>query len=311
MFVYIIRRLLSTIPTIFGVALILFLLLNVVGGDPTYQMVGRHATARQLEEVRHEYYFDRSLPVQFGIFLEQIVTFDYGRSFATRRLISDVLKDGIEPSLSLAIPAFSITTILAILIGLFVAYFRGTWLDKGVIILCVFGMSVSMLAYILFGQYVFAFKLGWFPISGYETDWSQRASFIALPALIWITVGLGYDVRFYRTAILEEVNQDYVRTARAKGLPEIRVFLKHVLKNSMVPILTFVIIEIPLLILGSFLLESFFGIPGLGNTMIDAIHNSDFPVIRALTMLGSILFIFGSLLTDLLYTLVDPRVALK
>jgi peptide/nickel transport system permease protein len=311
MLVYIIRRLLSTIPTIFGVALILFLLLNVVGGDPTYQMVGRHATARQLEEVRHEYYFDRSLPVQFGIFLEQIVTFDYGRSFATRRLISDVLKDGIEPSLSLAIPAFSITTILAILIGLFVAYFRGTWLDKGVIILCVFGMSVSMLAYILFGQYVFAFKLGWFPISGYETDWSQRASFIALPALIWITVGLGYDVRFYRTAILEEVNQDYVRTARAKGLPELRVFLKHVLKNSMVPILTFVIIEIPLLILGSFLLESFFGIPGLGNTMIDAIHNSDFPVIRALTMLGSILFIFGSLATDLLYTLVDPRVTLK
>lgn len=311
MVVYIIRRFLSTIPTIFGVALILFLLLNVVGGDPSYQMVGRHATARQLEEVRHEYYFDQPLPIQFGMFLKQIVTFDYGRSYATKRRISEILQEGVEPSLSLAIPAFFTTTVLAILTGLFVAYFRGTWWDKGIVILCVFGMSVSMLAYILFGQYVFAYKLGWFPISGYESDIAQRASFIALPALIWIVVGLGYDVRFYRTAILEEVNQDYVRTARAKGLPELRVFLKHVLKNSMVPILTFVIIEIPLLILGSFLLESFFGIPGLGNTMIDAIHNSDFPVIRALTMLGSLLFIFGSLLTDFLYTLVDPRVVLK
>jgi peptide/nickel transport system permease protein len=311
MIVYLLRRLLATIPTIFGVALILFLLLDVVGGDPSYQMVGRHATARQIEEVRHEYYFDRPLPVQFGIFLEQIITFDYGRSFSTRRRISEILSEGIEPSLSLAIPAFTITTILAVLIGLFVAYFRGTWWDKSIVIFCIFGMSVSVLAYILFGQYVFAFKLGWFPISGYETDWSQRWSFIALPALIWIVVGLGYDVRFYRTAILEEVNQDYVRTARAKGLPEIRVFLKHVLKNSMVPILTFMIIEIPLLILGSFVLESFFGIPGLGNTMIDAIHNSDFPVIRALTMLGALLFIFGSLVTDVLYTLVDPRVTLK
>jgi peptide/nickel transport system permease protein len=311
MLVYILRRLLSTIPTIFGVALITFVLFNMVGGDPVNMMVGRHATQRQIEEIRHEYGFDQPLYIQFGGFLKQIVTFDYGRSFATKRKISDMISEGIEPSLSLAIPAFFITTFLAIALGLFVAYFRGTWWDRVIVVLCVFGMSIPMLAYILFGQYFFAFKVGWFPISGYETDWSQRWAFVALPALIWITVGLGYDVRFYRTAVLEEVGQDYVRTARAKGLAEVGVFMKHVLKNSMVPILTNVVIEIPLLILGSFLLESFFGIPGLGNITIDAINNSDFPVIKAMTMLGSLLLIFGNLVTDILYTFVDPRVSLK
>jgi peptide/nickel transport system permease protein len=192
-----------------------------------------------------------------------------------------------------------------------VAYFRGGWIDRIVVVLCVIGMSVSILAYILFGQYVFAYKLGWFPILGYESDWGQRFYYVALPAIIWVTVGLGYDVRFYRTAILEEVGQDYVRTARAKGLKETRVVFKHVLKNSMVPILTNVVIEIPQLILGSLLLERFFGIPGVGSLTIDALNNSDFPVIRAMTILGALLFIFGNLLTDVMYVLVDPRVSLQ
>jgi peptide/nickel transport system permease protein len=308
MVVYLVRRLLSTIPTIFGVALITFVLFNMVGGDPVYMMVGKHANPVQISELRHEYGLDQPLYVQFGAFLKQIVTFDFGRSYATRRQISDMILEGVGPTLTLAVPAFALTTVLSVLIALFVAYFRGTWLDKTVVVLCVFGMSLPLLGYILFGQYVFAYKLGMFPISGFETGLVERFEFVALPALIWVAVSLGYDVRFYRTAVIDETTQDYVRTARAKGLTEKAVFLKHVLKNSMVPILTNVVIQIPLLILGSFLLESFFSIPGLGRITIDAIQNSDFPVIKAMTILESLLFIFGNLLTDVFYTLVDPRV---
>ena len=311
MFGYVIRKILHAIPTLFGVALIVFVLFNWVGGDPSYQMLGRHATARQVAELRHEYGFDQPQYVQFLQYLKQIITFDYGRSYATKQKISEMILDGIGPSLSLMIPAFLFTTILAIGISLFVAYFRGRWVDRLIVIICVFGMSLSMLAYILFGQYYFAYKLGWFPISGYEPIWPDRIQYLILPAIIFVAVSLGYDVRFYRTAILEETLQDYVRTARAKGLPEGRVYLKHVLKNSMVPILTHMVIEIPLLILGAFLLESFFGIPGLGSMTIDAVHNSDFPVIKAMTTLDAMLFIVGNLLTDILYTWVDPRVRLR
>lgn len=311
MFAYLVRKLLNTIPTLFGVALIVFVLFNMVGGDPTYQMLGRHANAKQVAELRHEYGFDQPQYVQFFNYLKQIVTFDFGRSYATKQKISDMILEGVGPSLSLMIPAFFLTTLLAVSIGLLVAYFRGRWIDRLIVIICVFGMSLSMLAYILFGQYFFAYKLGWFPISGYENAWPDRIQYLLMPMIIFVAVSLGYDVRFYRTAVLEETNQDYVRTARAKGLSEPKIFFKHVLKNSMVPILTNIVIELPLLILGAFLLESFFGIPGLGSITIDAVHNSDFPVIKAMTTLDAMLFIVGNLVTDILYTVVDPRVSLR
>jgi peptide/nickel transport system permease protein len=311
MFAYTLRKLIQTIPTLFGVALIVFVLFNMVGGDPTYQMLGRHATDRQIAEVRHEYGFDQPQYIQFVLYLKQIVTFDYGYSYATKQPIKKMILDGIGPSLSLMLPSFLITTVLAVIIGLLVAYFRGRLVDRIVVVVCVLGMSVSMLAYILFGQYFLAYRLGWFPISGYESSWSERWQTLVMPMMIFILVSLGYDVRFYRTAILEEVGQDYVRSARAKGLSEIRIFLKHVLKNCMIPILTNVVIEIPLLILGAFLLEGFFGIPGLGSITIDAVHNSDFPVIKAMTTLDAMLFILGNLATDIMYTWVDPRVSLK
>jgi peptide/nickel transport system permease protein len=311
MLAYLVKKVLNTIPTLFGVALIIFVLFNMVGGDPTYQMLGKHATQQQIDELRHEYGFDQPKYVQFGQYLKQIVTFDYGRSYSTKQKISDMIVNGIGPSLSLTIPAFLITTLLAVALGLLVGYFRGKWLDKVIVIVCVLGMSVPMLAYILFGQYFLAYKWGFFPISGYESTWPDGIQYLMLPIILFVAVSLGYDVRFYRTAIIEEVGHDYVRTARAKGLSETRVFFKHVLKNSMVPILTNVVIEIPLLVLGAFLLESFFGIPGLGSITIDAIHNSDFPVIKAMTTLQAVLFIVGNLATDVLYTLVDPRVSFK
>ena len=172
-------------------------------------------------------------------------------------------------------------------------------------------MSIPSLGYILFGQYILAYKMNLFPISGFDSSFAGRWEYLLLPMLIWVALTLGYDVRFYRTALLEETNQDYVRTARAKGLSEPRVFFKHVLKNAMVPIVTNVVLEIPLLILGAFLLEGFFGIPGIGSITIDAINNSDLPVIKAMATVTSLLYIVGNIVTDVVYTLVDPRVKLK
>jgi len=254
---------------------------------------------------------DQPKTTQFLRYLQQVVTFDFGRSYATRQPIRQMILNGIGPSLTLAIPAFILTTVLSVLISLVVVYFRGRWPDRLGVVLCVLGMSVPMLAYILLGQYLFGYKLGWFPISGFDAGWPQRLGYVALPALIWVAVATGYDVRFYRTALIEELGNDYVRTARAKGLGEPGIFLKHVLKNGMIPVLTNVVIQIPLLILGSFLLERFFGIPGLGSMMIDALHGSDFPVIRTMTTLGAILMIIGNLATDVLYTVFDPRVRLS
>ncbi|MFT6604150.1 MAG: peptide/nickel transport system permease protein [Bacteriovoracaceae bacterium] len=172
-------------------------------------------------------------------------------------------------------------------------------------------MSISSLAYILFGQWFFAFKLGLFEISGYEFGFPYFIPYVILPVLIWVMLGIGPDVRFYRTIILDEIYQDYVRTARAKGLSENMIMFKHVLKNAMIPIITYVIIQIPFLILGALLLETFFSIPGLGGIVLSAINSSDFPVVKAMTILISVAYIIFSVLTDVMYTLVDPRVRLK
>jgi peptide/nickel transport system permease protein len=311
MFSYIARKVLSTIPTIFGVTLLVFILFNIAGGDPALRIAGKYATVERLAEIRHQHGWDQALPYQYFHFLKEILTFDYGTSDVTHQPVRDMIVDGIGPTLSLVVPAFFFMTVLAIGIGLLVAYFRGRWIDKLTVISCVFGMSVPSLAYILFGQYFFSYKMGWFPIHGYESGFPGQIFYVALPMAIWVVVSLGYDVRFYRTAILEEVGQDYVRTARAKGLGEAKIFLKHVLKNSMAPIITNVVFEIPQLVMGTFLLESFFGIPGIGGITIDALNNSDFQVLKAMTVLQSILLIFSNMATDVLYTWVDPRVKLS
>jgi peptide/nickel transport system permease protein len=222
-----------------------------------------------------------------------------------------MIKQGAVPSLTLSVPAFVISTVIAIGISLLISFFRGTWIDRSVVFICVGMMSISSLAYILFGQWFFAYELSMFEISGYESGFPNFIPYVVLPAIIWIALAIGPDVRFYRTVILDEVYQDYVRTARAKGLGEGVVFFKHVLKNAMIPIITFVVIRIPFLILGALLLESFFSIPGLGGITLKAVNSSDFPVIKAMTILSSIAYIVFSVITDVLYTLVDPRVRLK
>ncbi|OFZ69431.1 MAG: peptide ABC transporter permease [Bdellovibrionales bacterium RIFOXYD1_FULL_44_7] len=308
---YFLRKILHSLSIIFGVALIIFTLFHVIGGDPVYEILGKYANAERAQDLRNEYGLNKPLWTQFFLYLKQIVTFDYGRSYATRQSISEILSNGIGPSLSLTLPAFVITTVLAVSISLFSAFFRGKLTDRLILLLSVLGMSVPVLAYILFGQYFLAYKLGLFPISGYAHSLGERISYLVLPVLIWIVINLGYDVRYFRVFISKELNQDYVRTARAKGLSEVSVFTKHILRNSLVPILTNVVIQIPFLILGSLLIENFFSIPGLGSVIVDAINSRDFPVIKAMTTLVSMLFIIGHLITDLLYAVVDPRIKIQ
>jgi peptide/nickel transport system permease protein len=238
-------------------------------------------------------------------------TFDFGRSWSTKQEITQMIRQGAYPSLCLSIPAFTISTVLSIIISLVVAFYRGKGIDLFIRFMCIAGMSISALAYILFFQWFFAFKLGWFEISGFEFGFPDFVPYIALPAIIWVLLSLGPDVRFFRTVILDEIYQDYVRTARAKGLSEISILLKHVLRNALIPIITYTVIQLPFLILGALLLESFFSIPGLGGITLNALNSSDFPVIKAMAILSSVIYIIFGLISDVLYTLADPRVKLK
>jgi peptide/nickel transport system permease protein len=273
-------------------------------------MLGKHATVDQIAELRHELGLDRPWMLQYIDVVKSAVTFDFGRSWSTKQEIISMIKNGAIPSLSVTVPSFIFSLIISICISLMVAFYRGKWLDKLTVFFCVSLMSISSLAYILFGQWFFAYKLGWFEISGYEYGFPAFVPYVILPIIIWIILGLGSEIRFFRTILLDEIYQDYVRTARAKGLTERLILFKHVLKNAMIPIITFTIIEIPFLILGALLLESFFSIPGLGAMTLNAIHSSDFPVIKAMTILSAVAYIIFSVLTDVCYTLVDPRVRL-
>jgi peptide/nickel transport system permease protein len=311
MFNYVIRRLLYMIPVLLGVSLVIFILFNMIGGDPTAVLLGKNANAHAMAELREQLGLNKSLFMQYLDVVKSAFTFDFGRSWATRQEITYMIRQGAYPSLCLTIPAFVISTILSLIISLVVAFYRGKGIDLFIRFFCIAGMSVSALTYILAFQWLFAFKLGWFEISGFEYGFPDFLPYIALPVIIWILLSLGPDVRFFRTVILDEIYQDYVRTARAKGLSEITILLKHVLRNAMIPIITYTVIQIPFLILGALLLESFFGIPGLGGITLNALNSSDFPVIKAMSILSSVVYILFSLISDVLYTFADPRVKLK
>jgi len=308
---YIIRRLLYAVPILIGVTLVIFLLFNVVAGDPTTVLLGKYATPQQMAELRHELGLDRPLWIQYLDTLKAVFTFDFGRSWATKQQIIQMIRSGAYASLTLSIPAFLLASLAAIAISLLAAFFRGTLLDQSLVVASVTMMSISVLAYILFGQWLFAYKLGWFEIAGYEYGFPDFIPYIILPGIIWIIISMGPDVRFYRTVMLDEVYQDYVRTAKAKGLSDRIILFKHVLKNAMIPIITHLVVQLPVLILGALLIENFFAIPGLGNIVLNAINNSDFPVIKAMTTLLSLLCVTFNVTADILYTLVDPRVKLQ
>lgn len=299
------------IPTIVGVTLLTFFLFNVFGGDPAQRFAGKHATAEQVERIREELGLNKSLPAQYFDFLKQIATFDFGRSWSSRQAISTIFKDGISATLSLTTVPFVAAILFSILIALCCVYYRAGVFDKTVLFLCLSLMSTTSLVVIIGFQYFFAYKWGIFPISGWEPDWVGRWPYLFLPWLILFTLDLGPSILVYRSVIMDEAFRDYVRTARAKGLAEHLIYLKHILKNALIPIITIVVIEIPFLITGAVLVESFFGIPGLGGLLIRALQDSDFPVIKAMTVMTALLYMLFNLLSDVLYSMVDPRVKLK
>jgi len=299
------------IPILFGVTLLTFVLFNMLGGDPALRFAGRHATAEQVQAIRVELGLDQPLPVQYARFVKQIVTLDFGRSWASKQKISTILNDGLSATLCLTIPPFFFGIVFCVGLALFTAYFRGTVLDKGVVITCLGLLSISSLVYILALQYLLAYQAGLFPISGWDPSWTDRWEYLTLPWIILFVLNLGSSILVYRTVILDEAYQDYVRTARAKGLSSTSVFTRHVLKNAMIPIITVVVIEMPFLITGSILIESFFGIPGLGGHLVKALNDSDFPVVKAMTVIISLSYMVFNLLSDILYAVVDPRIKLS
>ncbi len=243
---------------------------------------------------------------QFMFYLNQLRHFDFGVSSSNNQRVSKLLLDGIGPSLMLAVPIFFVGLITAVMLSLFCAFWRDTWVDRFFVVFSVALMSVNYLVWIVGGQYLLGFKLGWFPVWGFEDP-----RYLLLPVLIGVFSGLGAELRFYRTIMLDEAHRDYVRTAQAKGVSRAGVLFKHVLKNAMIPIITNTVIAIPFLYTGNLLLESFFGIPGLGYLGINAINSSDVDVVRAIVLVGAVIFVIANLLTDICYALVDPRVKLK
>ena len=325
MLAYIIRRLLYAIPILIGVNLLTFALFFVVNtpDDMARMQLGvKRVTPEAIQKWKAERGYDQPLvwnsaaagtaSVTETIFFSKSVRMfvgDFGRADDGRDIAREIATR-MGPSLAIAVPTFVLGLFVAISFALLLVFFRATALDISGVVLCVAMMSISGLFYIIGGQWLVSKVWHLVPISGYSGGF-DAAKFLILPVIIGVIGGIGASTRWYRTIFLEEISRDYVRTARAKGLPERVVLFRHVLRNALIPILTGVVVVIPTLFMGSLLTESFFGIPGLGSYTIDAINAQDFAVVRSMVFIGSVLYIVGLLLTDLSYTLADPRVRLQ
>lgn len=325
MFAYIVRRLLFAVPILIGVNLItfaLFFMVNTPDDMARAQLGAKQTTPEMIQAWKVDHGYDKPLfynPESTGLskvsetlFVEQslrLFVFDFGQSDSGRQISADIY-ERMWPSLAIALPTFIIGLVTNIALALLIVLFRGSVLDTATMMVAVAIMSISGLFYIIAGQVLFSKIWHWVPISGYESGW-DGLKFLILPILIGVFAGLGSGIRWYRSLFLEEINKDYVRTARAKGLSEIKVLFAHVLQNGLLPILTGVVVVIPTLFMGSLIMESFFGIPGLGSYTIDAINAQDFSIVKAMVFLGSVLYIIGLILTDISYTYFDPRVRLQ
>ncbi len=309
---YILRRLWQMIPTLLGVVLLVFCLFKFFGGDPAEIIGGLNATQEQVNAIRTQLGLDKPWYVQLGIFLKSIVTFDWGKSWATNETVSNLFASRLPATLTIMIPILVIEVVLAIIFAMAVAYVRGSLTDRAVMVITTVALSISFLVYIIVGQWLFAFQLGWFPVQGWSGDfWTNLVKYAPLPVMLAVFVALSPITRLYRSFFLDEINQDYVRTARAKGVGENTILFKHVLRNALIPILTNVGTRLPDIFVGSFLIESFFSIPGLGREVLLAVNRSDYPVIQAVTIYLAVLTMTINLITDVLYKWVDPRVVLK
>ena len=309
---YLLRRLWQMIPTLAGVVLLVFFLFKGFGGDPAEILAGLAATPEQIAAIRQQLGLDRPLLEQLWIFVKQIVSFDWGRSWATNESVASLFASRLPATLTIMVPLLVLEVALAIPLALAVAAARGSLTDRAIMVIITVAMSISFLVYIIVGQWLFAFKLGWFPVQGWtDSAWTNLLTYAPLPVLLAVVVSLAPQTRLYRSFFLDEVGQDYVRTARAKGLTERTVLLRHVMRNAMIPILTNIGAGLPGVFVGSFLIEVFFSIPGLGREVLLAVNRSDYPVIQAVTIYLAVLTMVINLLTDLLYKWVDPRVVLK
>lgn len=319
---YLIRRILYAIPILIGVNIItfaLFFMVNSPNDVARIHLGQKHVTPQAVERWKQQHGYDKPLffnkeasgikKITDTLFFTksiQLFSFNFGTSIQDRDISHDI-SQRMWPSLALAIPTLFIGLAVNITFALLIALFRGTYFDLFGVVLCVIMMSISGLFYIIIGQHIFGKVLRLVPVSGYHGGW-DAIKFLILPVTIGVISGIGAGTRWYRTIFLEELHKDYVRTARAKGLSELAVLFKHVLKNAMLPILTGVVVIIPMLFLGSLIMESFFGIPGLGSYTIDAIQQQDFDIVRVMVFLGTLFYIIGLILTDISYSLVDPRV---
>ena len=309
---YIVRRLWQMIPTLLGVVLLIFFLFNWVGGDPSQVLAGKISNPEEIANIRKQLGVDQPYWRQLLIFGEQIVTGDFGRSWSTNEKVSHIFETRIGPTLTIMVPIMLLETTLGIVFALGVAYVRGSLTDRAIMIACTVAMSISFLVYIIVGQWLFGFLLGWFPVQGWsDSFWRNLIEYAPLPVILALMVSIAPTLRLYRSFFLDEINQDYVRTARAKGLSETTVMFKHVMRNAMIPILTNVAIALPSLMIGSFLLEKFFSIPGLGREVITAVERSDFPVIKAITVYLAVFTMLLNLVVDVMYKWVDARVEFK
>lgn len=325
MLAYIIRRVLYALPILIGVNLITFALFFVVNTpeDMARMHLGmKRVTPEAIEQWKAEHGYDRPLLYNAAsegldsltdtIFFEKsakLFVFEFGQSDSGRDIGHDI-RQRMWPSFLIALPTLLLGMLVYLTFALLLAFFRGSYIDTGGVVLCIVLMSISALFYIIGGQYLVGKLLHLVPISGYDTG-LQAVKFVILPILIGVVAAIGSNGRFYRAIFLEELGRDYVRTARAKGTSEPRVMFRHVLKNAMIPVLTNIVVILPLLFMGSLIMESFFAIPGLGSYTIDAIQTQDFAIVRSMVFLGSVLYIVGLLLTDISYTLVDPRIRLS
>jgi peptide/nickel transport system permease protein len=312
---YSIRKLIAGIPLIIGVTLISFLLIVYFGPDQTYSLLGKNPTAEEIAELRNQLGYDRPFVTRYLQYLREIVTLDFGSSQASDEKVSSILARTIPVSLALSLPGFVLGNLLGVALALVAAYNRGRWLDKFIMGFAAVGMSISFLIVIIGLQILLSSSEGLdlFPVRGWDTSTPlQYLRYVTVPTLATVFVALGYNTRFYRAVIVEEMTRDHVRTARAFGIPQAQLFYKNILKNSMVPIVTRVVFSIPLIVIsGSLLLESYFGIPGIGYVTYDAIVTGDQPVLKAVVALTAVLFVVAQLLTDICYRIVDPRVSLK
>jgi peptide/nickel transport system permease protein len=309
---YILRRLLYALPLLAGVTFISFLLMVHFGPDKTYELLGKNPTASQIAEVRQQLGYDQPFMARYAGYLRELATLDLGNSESTGEPVRNLLGRTLPVTAALVIPGFILGNLLGILLGLYAAWRSGSWVDRTVMGASVVGMSISFLVIIILLQVLLCtpWGLNLFPSRGWAvTDPASYLAYVTVPTLALVLVTLGYNTRFYRAVMLEELGRDHVRTAVAFGAHPLEILFRHVLKNSLVPVLTRFMFSIPLVIIsGSLLLETYFGIPGIGKATFDAITSGDQPVLKAVVGLTAVLFVLAQVLIDVCYRLVDPRV---